>query len=152
MQVHKKESEEQKASLPSGLMLHQLKPPVESSPILTVGDSVVWGETGLQNPRAHCHLAVSCGIAPPSPQTAERLTDVLGVNGNQHVDQPLRQQQTETQQHQALQNRSAVGPHVGNQQPQLPAQAAPRRRQGGRRQRVLLDLDEETGSQRSVCS
>lgn len=67
-----------------------------------------------------------CVLGQPSPPLRAPLTDVLGVNRHQHVDQPLRQQQAEAQQHESLQHHGASGPDVGQQQPELPAEASPR--------------------------
>lgn len=75
------------------------------------------------------------------------LADVLGVNRHEHINQPLRQQESNTQQHQNLQSRRSFGPNIRQQQPELPPKTLPGRwhRRGGRRR--LLHLGGWTESQ-----
>lgn len=81
-------------------------------------------------------------------QQLKVLTNVLGVNRNQHVHQSLCCQQAHTQQHESLQRRSSFGPDVWQQHAHLPPKVLPDRRQGGGGRGGVLDLDGERGSQK----
>lgn len=115
-----------------------------------------FGKADLQNIWKCCHLQVQqwnaasvfvfstleflfCCIEMPNRPICKLdlvwvLTDVLGVNRHEHINQPLRQQESNTQQHQNLQSRRSFGPNIRQQQPELPPKTLPGRwhRRGGR--------------------
>lgn len=65
------------------------------------------------------------------------LTDVFVINGHKDVDGPLHPQQPQAEGHQQLEEDAAAGPHVRQEQEDLPPEALP----GGL---VLLGAAQET--------
>lgn len=61
----------------------------------------------------------------PECTNESSLTYIPAVNGYKHIDDPLKSQQPDTQNHQSLQAHTSPGPHVWHQQTHFPPEALP---------------------------